>query len=313
MNRLIPILFLPLLLMACGIQTVQTPTLSSSITSSSQPIVSTPKAKPSSSPTPTLRVWPTPKIITTPSPENNLTLPTFTTGQLYFDNRLLVDLNWYPLCFSLEISYSPTSEYFLVTTQCLEGQNDAYLFNSNTGGGRRITGNWEILHEADYSWAPNGQSLVYFRSYCCSDIPPELPLGLVLYNIPTGNRLFLLPVYPWPAQHHTLPERSSDGQLLSQVLKWSPNGYWLAYLLDCKIFLASSDGYNLWKIDTISTSTCATDGALMWENTDSLESLRLKYISSNTSENRVYIINQLTDKSLTESAILANLDSVMNP
>jgi dipeptidyl aminopeptidase/acylaminoacyl peptidase len=248
----------------------------------------------------TLRVfptrWPTPKIVTTLLPDASVSTPWADHGQLYFEGQRILDLteDKYFCSGSTEVSYSPTGEYFLVILYCHEGLNKAFLFRIENGRGREITGSWETVLGSSYSWSPNGQSLVYYRvTNCCTDAIPELPSGLVLYNIPTGSRLFLTP-FPAPRQ-------------------WSPDGQWLAYTMDCKIYLANSDGYGLWYIDDLAECNDQQVVSIHWEITDDTQSDLLIISSDLSIDTQSYVISSLSGSLPTEQAIPVDMNSVINP
>ena len=88
--------------------------------------------------------------------------------------------------------------------------------------------------------------------------------------------------------------------------KWSPNGEWLAYAIKCKIILAKSDGYSLWKVDEI--SDCPKGATFNWEQQN--EHLLLKYDTGNPSSSHTYTINQMKSQPPTAKAVLMNLDRV---
>ena len=288
MRQFTLLLLIPLLLISCDGQVTVMPPISTP-----HPLSPTPTFTPSPIPTvtPAPRTWSTPRIVTTFSPDVSITPPAFVDGRLYLKGNRLVDLNEYLVCGSLEISYSPSYDHFLVVVQCWEGQNEAFVFRTSDGIGQKITGGWDTIHGSHYSWSPDGQSLLYYRlAQCCADTVPELPTGLVLYNLPTGNKVFLTRYWNFPI----LPD-------------WSPDGHWLAYLVKCRILLASSDGYNLWEIDNI--LGCAEGGSLKWESTSRIEPAVLEYTSS-TSESRTYMISHVAGTLPTDKAIPVSLGSV---
>ena len=267
MNRLVLFLFVIWLLTSCSLNFTQP------------------------SPPPVSSKWSS-DLVSTPPPDNSVTIPTAKNGKLYLGKKLLLDLEdryANALCGGIEISYSPTYEFFLVIIKCHEGFNDAFLFRSKGGRGRIITGD-DHIQDSNYIWSPNGQSLVYFRSGTLMDQKPELPSGHILYSVPTSNKILL----------RTYFDNSSE-------IQWSPDGHWLAYTIGCKVILASFDGYSLWEIDEI--SECSKDATVNWERDK--EQFLLKYTSSNSSINRIYEIEQVQGQPPTHDAILINNDVIL--
>lgn len=238
--------------------------------------------------------FPTPHIMMTPPTEVAVTPLTFNDGKLYIGTRLILDLTvvGFGACASTEISYSPTYEYILVVVHCMEGVSRLFLFDVN---GRELASDWDWIKESQYSWSPNGQSLLYRRYGCCSDANPALPYGLVIYHIPTGNRVFL-----GQASHlsTTLPE-------------WSPDGAWLAYLHNCSIILASSEGYNFWRIDTI--DPCTESIYLTWDNASTSEALLIQYSSTTIGESRKYTIRTTPSVPPTDNAKPIDTNALLSP
>lgn len=100
----------------------------------------------------------------------------------------------------LEITYSPTADYFVVVLQCFESDNEAYIFRADGSDKRHITGQWDFISYSDYHWSSDGQAFEYQRINSCCAVPPAdaPPAGLVSYNVQTGEKT-LLQAAPAPA------------------------------------------------------------------------------------------------------------------
>jgi hypothetical protein len=97
-------------------------------------------------------------------------------------------------CFGAgEISYSPTGDKFLVVFQCFEGDNEAFVFNSNGTNKTRVTGEWDYMNYFEYEWDPNGLFIEYLRINSCCLVAPKNapPEGWVRYNILTGEKTII--------------------------------------------------------------------------------------------------------------------------
>lgn len=247
----------------------------------------------SSQPPPPTWTWAI-DIVNPPAPEKALTLPTVHDGKLYHGKKVLLYLaDRHPYCDGVEISYSPTSKFFLAIVQCNEGLNSAYLFKAEGGHGIRITGN-DTIQDSRHQWSPNEKSLVYLRAAGLSDYKPNLPGGLVLYSIPTGNKTLLRTYFDYS----------------STKAKWSPNGDWFAYTIACQVILAKFDGSAVWKIDEVPDCANANNKVFAWEHEK--DTVVLKYNSADLSINRTYhILPHPTQQPTPEAQLIDTNDVLM--
>ncbi len=156
-------------------------------------------------------------------------------GKAYLNGKLLVDVDRdAPGCFAVDsFEYSPTGDYFIVNVSCFEGDNEAFIFESDGSDKRSITsGCDDYMNYSNYVWAANGRSLFYERvSSVEGSCSSTLPDGLVRYDVSTGEKVVLV------KNVHLMPMWSS------------PDSRWVAFVSDKIPYLAATDGAGLWILD----------------------------------------------------------------
>ena len=251
--------------------------------------------KPLTSTSPTITsesiIYPTPVVLN--SPPANLNIPTphvspdgsfglytigFARGSNYCNEGYVEELN-----------YSPDYELILVLVHCFEEQNQLFLLNSHgTGLLREITADsWEAVLGNQYSWSPDGESIVYLRTVCCSDAALEVKTGFVRYDVRTADRKLLISSAP--------PISYSEGRPV-----WSPDGQWIAFLspearnYPCtSLYVVDKAGSILWKFEKFCLKKVRWSQAnLIWEiENESTLLLRLGYAFDGKVFERIYHID----------------------
>ena len=187
-------------------------------------------------------------------------------GELYLGGQHLLP-NPQEVCnvgVASEISYAPTNDKFLVLVWCWESVHQGIVFEVDSNLGQQITSDFDVIFGNRYSWSPDGRWLTYSRAWCCGEVMPMLPFGLVAYDTETGDKKLLTTQVPW-----TVPQ-------------WSPDGKWIAFLSPdsqpemSTIYLVSPDGIQQWIVDKVEDDW--PSGNLLWEKRDSGR-IELKYTS----------------------------------
>lgn len=171
------------------------------------------------------------------------------------------------LCSTTEIVHAPGARYFAVVFGCFEGDGRILVYRADGAEEQWVTGannDWLSSNHL-YTWAPDGQRLVYHRGLgCCLMLPDASPDGLVLYDVPTRQKKFLFSV--------------SFSQL---PLSWSPDGQWLAYTdyggitttttgnfhSGLVLYLVNNDGTRRWGLE-VSLEGTPEESTLWWEQPD---------------------------------------------
>jgi hypothetical protein len=230
-----------------------------------------------------------------PSPEARFT----DDGKVYLGDKLILDITPENLgCFGVGgIDYSPTHEYFLVIFQCIEGDDDAFLFRSDGSNQRRITGKGDYVNYGDAKWSPDGKSFVYERVNDFGVSPSELPEsappdGLVRYDVKTGEKTLLVKHVHW------VP------------FEWSPDERYIAYfsgnfIVDPQkkgvLYLITSDGSILWGIDSSqSAKDCAN---LKWKWEDFSKPMLLSCETIDGIQQQTYTISIIPNTPPTDTAV----------
>jgi WD40 repeat protein len=237
------------------------------------PITEMPLSAPAQTFTAIPLVVPTPLIINSPPIDLDVPDPTIdSSGNLRLNNIYINGdiAHCYPGDIA-EINYSPNYKNVLVLVHCLEELNQLFLFQADGYSLlREITADsWEIVLGNKYSWSPNGNSIVYFRTACCTDAHVEIRTGLVRYDVRTADRKLLVA--------SSYPE--------SPPL-WSPDGQWIAFLspefqnYPCtSLYVVSSSGSIMWKFEKFCLEKVRWSQAnLSWEiENENMLLLRVEY------------------------------------
>jgi Tol biopolymer transport system component len=146
-----------------------------------------------------LPVVPTPIVINSPPSNLNIPMPEIdSSGHLNLNNIHINNdvVHCYP-GYVEEINYSPDYKNVLVLVHCIEELNQLFLFRADGYSLlREITADsWETILGNKYSWSPDGNSIVYFRTSCCTDAHSEVWAGLVRYDVQTADRKLLVGSY----------------------------------------------------------------------------------------------------------------------
>ncbi len=124
-------------------------------------------------------------------------------GKVYLAGEVIFDIQTEAtFCYHdipAELSYSPTSDHFLVIPFCIEGDNLIFIFQADGSGKREVTGPWDYLNGLNYEWSADGQSFIYERiDSCClaqEDIPDDAPpRGMIQYDVVTGEKTMITPL-----------------------------------------------------------------------------------------------------------------------
>lgn len=196
-------------------------------------------------------------------------------GKVYLGSEVILDMITEVLgCFGTgKIDYSPTYEHFIVVLDCFEGDNEAFVFNSDGSGKQRITSHGDYLSYYHYSWSPSGRWILYQSIYpCYKSGPPDgvLTTVSILYNTRTQ-------------------EKKTSSTRIGSSLQWSPNENRIAFLSEpeTSIYVFSTDASTLHMLGTFSYDQSAT---LSWEQ-ESPEIMLLHYTTSNQAQNRTYAVS----------------------
>lgn len=228
-------------------------------------------------------------LVYTPPKSQTLSPEVEDYSKVYLGEHLIFDIALdAPGCFTVGgVMFSPTNEHFLIVPHCLEGDNLAFIFNKDGSGKREITGQWDYVNYGNIDWSPDGEWIIYHRinSFGAEVHPEELPEGLVLYNVSTGEKTLFYsisgpPTYGYP----TSPA-------------WSPDGRWIAFLYDrynapLTVYLLESNLSSQWKLDEFEYQD--NYGTLEWEMNEDEQFMNLNYFEFDEEiPDRTYIVSTL--------------------
>lgn len=154
-------------------------------------------------------------------------------GKVLLGNRVLLSVqDDAPGCFDVRrIEPSPTGKHFVVALTCLEGDDEAFIFDADGSHRRAITEPPnDFVNYSNLVWSPDGHHVVYERVGLFGG--PDVPLstnGIVLFDVLSGEKTLIAPRIGL-----TRPG-------------WSPDGRWLSFTFDDQLYANDMQGGGLWR------------------------------------------------------------------
>lgn len=196
-------------------------------------------------------------------------------------------------CFGVDsVRYSPTATHFLVLANCIEGDNEAFVFRADGSERQAVTAPpADFVSYTSIGWSPDGASLVYQRvnSFGRGPLPGDPTPGIVVFDIATGQKTLIL------------------SRAFGQSPAWSPDGSTIAFYTPdvnqgtSTLYLLAVDGSTLWTLDVLPNST--GQGQLAWQALG-LNAALLSFVPLNGGE-RSYLI------SATPNALAAETPNIL--
>ncbi len=112
-------------------------------------------------------------------------------GRLTLGGKILLDAEKDGFMSLREVRYAPTGSDFLVLACGYEcNDNIGFVFKSDGGGKRRITGRWDFILQSAIEWSEDGRKIYYYRvNSTGADAPDNAPPeGWVEFDLRTGRK-----------------------------------------------------------------------------------------------------------------------------